>query len=972
MKHLRALFSRGSVVALVVGASLAPAAAFAQASPEDQTAIEEIVVTGTSIRGVAPVGAALIAVDREAIESTAAQTVNQILKSVPALSNIGQTSQGNAPPAIHNLGATSSYSTLVLIDGHRMAPVGLHAGLPDPGMLPPNAIQRVEVLADGASSIYGSDAVAGVINFVTRKSFRGLEVSSQAGFGDHYQTRSADLIWGQDFDAGNFWIAGSYSHRDPLDQRHRPSTFPDQRAKGGSNYLNFACDPVTIQPGAAGGLYLGVSATTPVANNAANAVCSSFNTNQLLASEDRYNVMSRVSYQFTDRLNVAIDGVFSDYEAKRALPRGTTNSRAFQTGAQANPFYQNPVGYTGPATFQQVQFNFDQLLGPGAYNLVNNRNYYAAGNVEYKLGETWRVTGMGLYAHSFSRTQTVGTVCSSCANLYLNGTTNSSGNLNQPSIPNTTTFITQLPLTTANALDVWNTGAANRTSADVRRKLIDNYTDAPWEYGVQQVRVGADGEAFDLPAGPVRLAGGAEYVKYTLLINQTSPTNTGPSSTGSSYLTIPLDRDVKSAFAESFIPIVSPDMGVPLVRRLDLNASIRWDEYSDVGETINPRIGGDWEIVEGLKLRANWATSFVAPLMYSVGDLSRGGLSSFTCYGSSCPAGGINVNSGTISVKTADFPTVVGVPLAAGGACTAAMATCVLNANIGTLFNGAAADPKPSKSNSWSVGFDFTPTIVPGFRVSATMFTVNYKNFITGTSMINALNTPSLGLISFYPNGATQADLDAKLPPFASLTGSLPPTIHYLVSGRQGNFNNVNTTGIDLDVRYSLPTDSYGTFNFGVAGTRFLKFKQHLSGGQEFYSILNTTGVNSTFGAVRTQARFNIGWEMGNFAADVFDTYIGSYRNWSSTTVTPLITRGDSSPIGGGDKVKAQHVFDLNIRYTFTNGMFGGSLAGSQLFFNVDNIFDQAPAFYNGSSGYDNFTGNPIGRVVTLGLRAKF
>jgi iron complex outermembrane receptor protein len=429
---------------------------------------------------------------------------------------------------------------------------------------------------------------------------------------------------------------------------------------------------------------------------------------------------------------------------------------------------------------------------------------------------------------------------------------------------------------------------------------------------------------------------------------------------------------VQSAFAETFVPLVNPDMGIPGVRSLNLNASVRWDNYSDVGETTNPRIGGDWEVFDGFKLRANWASSFVAPLMYSVGDRSRGGLSSFTCYGSSCPAGGINVNSGTITVKTADFPSVVGVPLAAGGNCTAAMATCVLNSTIGTLFNGGPADPKPSKSDSWSWGFDLAPTVIPGFRASVTMFTVNYKNFITGTSMINALNTPSLGLITFYPNGATQADLNAKLPPFASLSGTLPPTIYYLVSGRQGNFNNVNTTGLDMVFDYRLPTDEWGTYNFGVTATHFLEFKQHLAGGQEFYSILNATGVNSTFGAVQTQARFNLGWERGDLAVDFFDTYIGSYYNWSATTVTPLVTRADSAPIGGGDKVKSQNIFDLNIRYTFNNGIFGDNLRGSSVFLNIDNITDEPPAFYNGASGYDNFTGNPIGRVFTMGLRAKF
>ena len=102
--------------------------------------------------------------------------------------------------------------------------------------------------------------------------------------------------------------------------------------------------------------------------------------------------------------------------------------------------------------------------------------------------------------------------------------------------------------------------------------------------------------------------------------------------------------------------------------------------------------------------------------------------------------------------------------------------------------------------------------------------------------MINALNTPSLNLIHFYPTGATAADLAATLPTYAQLTGSLPPTIYYLVSGRQGNFNNVSTQGIDMSFDYVLPTDSWGTFQFGGALTEFLRFKQLDPPGRAVFS----------------------------------------------------------------------------------------------------------------------------------------
>jgi iron complex outermembrane receptor protein len=952
--------------------------AYAQRSGAETT--EEVVVTGTSIRGVQPVGANLMSVGRVEIEQTAAQTVQDILKQVPALSNLGQAAQGNTTPAIHNLGAVSSYSTLVLIDGHRFSLGGQTQTLPDPGILPPGAIERVEVLADAASSVYGSDAVAGVINFVTRQNFNGFEASAQHGFGDHYNTWALSAVAGATFDKGYLMVTAAHSYKSPLFQRYRDFLNPDHRAQGGSNFANNNCDTATFQPGGAGSTFLGNAATSPIATPS----CSTYPYATALAQDVRTNGMLKVGYDLSDRFKLTGDVVISDRHSKNPVSRGTLQGvRAYMAGrtpaapalaGQANPFYTaNPAGYTGTATFENVNWDADGLLGPGAYSTNNAMNWFAHGEAEYDITPTWRVTAMLMYGIENDAQGSYGTLCASCANLALNGTTNASGNPTTPSIFGTTITALNVPLTTANALDLWSPAGSNKTSAATLRNIIDNTQLQAQYYSTTQLRLGSDAKVFSLPGGDVSIAGGAEFVRYNLELDKTVPNNTGPATNGSSFLSIPLERHVASIFGEIYIPLIGEGNSIPLIHSLSLNGSARYDRYNDVGDTTNPKVGIDWQVTNDFKLRADFATSFVAPQLSSVGDRSRGGFNNFTCYGSSCPAGGINVNSGTFNVSTAAFPSVIGVPLSAGGNCTAAMATCTIAATSGTLFNSGPADPRPSKGESWSVGFDASPSFIPGLSINFTLFNVRYIGFITGTSMINALNTPSLNLIHFYPTGATAADLAATLPTYAQLTGSLPPTIYYLVSGRQGNFNNVSTQGIDATVDYILPTDSWGTFQVGGAITEFLRFKQHLAGGQAFYSILNTTGANSTFGAAQTQARLHLGWQFDPFSVQLYDNFVGSYRNWSSNSVAPILTRADSAPIGGGDKVGASHIFELNVQYMLPNDGFIGStgLGGSSLFVDITNLFDTAPAFYNSATGYDSLTGDPTGRVVTVGLRMK-
>src|SRR5690349_7869485 len=198
----------GSTFALVAIAGLVPAMAQAQST----TAVEEVTVTGTSIRGVAPIGASVITVGPQEIQKHGGQTLDEILKSVPALSNMGQVGQGQHnstyfSPNIHQLGGSASGSTLVIMDGLRFPLGGTSHSQPDPSIIPTIAIQRVEVLADGSSSIYGSDAVAGVINFITRADYDGLLLQAEGGGANDYVKYGASALAGTTWEGGGAMIA---------------------------------------------------------------------------------------------------------------------------------------------------------------------------------------------------------------------------------------------------------------------------------------------------------------------------------------------------------------------------------------------------------------------------------------------------------------------------------------------------------------------------------------------------------------------------------------------------------------------------------------------------------------------------------------------------------------------------------------------------------------------------------------------
>jgi iron complex outermembrane receptor protein len=172
-----------------------------------------VTVTGTSIRGVAAVGSDVTTIRREDIVATGATTSTELLRSVPEMNNFSASginkgqNQANFvdQPAIHGIGVGNGGAglTLVLLDGHRLPGAGINQTAPDAGSIPTSILERVEVMADGGSAIYGSDAVAGVINFVPRKNFNGAETKARFGSADGYRTKNFSHLVGHKWDGGH-------------------------------------------------------------------------------------------------------------------------------------------------------------------------------------------------------------------------------------------------------------------------------------------------------------------------------------------------------------------------------------------------------------------------------------------------------------------------------------------------------------------------------------------------------------------------------------------------------------------------------------------------------------------------------------------------------------------------------------------------------------------------------------------------
>jgi iron complex outermembrane receptor protein len=954
----------------------------AQPAQGGDESVEQVTVTGTSIRGVAPVGSNLITVSPEDIEKTGGQTVQQVLTSIPAITGMGNSGEGGQihnnyyQPSIHQLGASASNATLVLIDGHRPPTGGTNHSTADPNIIPAPMLERVEVIANGTSSIYGSDAVAGVVNFITRKQFDGVQLTGNVSLIDGATNENLGVLAGTSWDSGSAIFAYQFYNAGQLLSKNRDYTYPDHTAQAiasgipitnassNTNFNNFNCTTALVRVNGTGNYY-DVATGQQYGTAQANAPCNTWSYSALLPAEQRNNAMLKLTQNFGDKLTMGVDML---YAVRRDHNLGTRGSLSNVTvygpgsgkGNQINPFFQAPSGYTGPApTSETIYFTPDNFLGgPATINDNGATSWFADLTAEYRLPGDFVLDGLVVAGKDESYTlQNVGTLNPSSAYLALNGTTNSSASLAQPSIPGTTTVVTQA-LTTDNALDVWGQGANNRSSQAVIDALLDNRSLARNIASYQQARLSLNGTLFSLPAGDVKLALGGELVSYQLTQEGVRSNNTGPATQGSRHDLYQFHRTVYSGYTELNLPVVGPDAQIPLMERLSLDLSGRYDSYTDAGNTFNYKLAFAWDVASGLKFRGNMSTSFVAPGIDVVGDIHSAYLT--TQY---------TGTTLTTPIPVAAYPEITQFPASFfrnGQPCTTADATCTFASTVqGATINTGDHAARPQRGHGWELGLDYAPDFLPGLTSSVTYWHTVFLGGITAPNIGNIVNNSGLNsLLTLYPNGVS-ANYVNNLATGIRQSGSIPATNYFVYYSPAGNFLDLYIEGIDASLRYDFDTD-YGEFHAGATGTFFTRYDQAYGGGGTF-NILNTTGANTSFPSIQLQSRYNIGWAEGPYALDLFLNWTGGYRNWSGTSLTPLLKDAAGNPTGGGDPVKSNVTVDLNASYDFRTAWFGDD----QVTLNIRNLLDEDPPFYLGSTGYDNWSASPLGRVITVGLRAK-
>jgi iron complex outermembrane recepter protein len=576
-------------------AAAADGTAADDAAPAAAPGDEGITITGSRIRGIAPVGSNVIAVDQEKIAQTPVISTNDLLRRVPQVVSLGANRQGGSAQngganatrgAGINLRGISTNATLILYDGKRFPPQGTQGQYTDPSVIPAIALSRVEVVADGASAIYGSDAIAGVVNFILRKNFDGVELRARSGFTEEgYDEQQLAGVVGRRWDGGWAMLSGEYSRNSALFGRDLDFYQDDNRARGGRDLRNAFCNPGTISVGGstyaipAGGVTAAnVGALVPGTSNR----CFYNGIDTVIPEQERYNVIGAASQDIGDRIRIFADGFYSWREGTIARLDNVT-----ATVRDTNPFFVSPVpGAT------QVNVTWSMVPEIGAvYNPYHGESWNVTGGVEADLFSDW--SGTFYYAHGQS--EDVADRRRALNAGFLNAAladTNPATALNVFGGPNN-------PATLAHIQDSLFV-IVGRTKLDVANLQFD-------------------GSLFALPGGNVRVAVGGEYRKeytFTNLITGSSANQTSVADDGS--------RSVKALFGELFVPIFGSANAQPGLQELSLSVAGRFEDYSDFGSTTNPKIGITYKPVTGVTFRGSYGTSFRAPTFTEVSTIAGG------------------------------------------------------------------------------------------------------------------------------------------------------------------------------------------------------------------------------------------------------------------------------------------------------------------------------------------------------------
>jgi iron complex outermembrane recepter protein len=587
--------------------------------------LERVTVTGYLVPRVGGGPQPVFTIDRDFISKQSNQTVNDVLNRYPggmseqnALTFVGQSTSPSS--SAFGLRALPAGDTLILVDGYRFPdfpiPINAVQNFVDINSIPLAAVDRIEILKDGGSATYGSDAVAGVVNVITKDNYNGADITnyfgiSQRGDFEVYHGSLTAGVSDKPLFGGKFSIvtAFDYYSQSPIESLDRwyaygdrsklSPNYPDQPVAffpangsftGATTGNTYAVKPGTTGPNISGSDFLTLPPGTP----------SPFNTfvpvdEQLAGRETRYGGIINTSYSPTDCFKI-----YDRFLIQRNEENTVTPNQGFSAADVLPPSLTTPI--TVPANnpfnpFGEALIPNGQLereFGPWSIDVITRtiRNIVGA---TYQLPHDWFIDASFLYGESDATDTVYNSIDKIRLQEALNGT-----------LPGFEGVYFN-PFTDQNLNVHPNQQFYNALRT---QQVEDNRTD------IFQWTLRTGGTVWNLPSGPLTVAGGLEYRSEDLSQSndKNSEFNNIASADFAGHL-LSARRYIKSAYGEVDLPLVGEKWSWPGLRNVDIVFSERDDDYSDFGSAAKPKIAVRYKPFEDLTFRGTYAEGFVAPTL---------------------------------------------------------------------------------------------------------------------------------------------------------------------------------------------------------------------------------------------------------------------------------------------------------------------------------------------------------------------
>lgn len=980
----------------------------------------DIVIVGTRIAG-AKVTEALpvVVVTKDKLDAIGAVSGDELIRSIPQMGDVSF-NVGNNPQTSNaargdvgsvDLRSLGVGNTLVLLNGRRVVTHPASQGLSDTGTVPvlsynSNAIptvglQRLEVLLDGAAALYGSDAVAGVVNTVLKDNYNGIRLQAQYGGaeGTHLREFQASALVGKSFTRGNVTASLEFTNREALlaedqdftasadlrsffadDPRFASSTTPDGRAtrgtwpalqvpitggrpRRGTTNLTSAAGAFTIRPISLGGCTYNISPDLCLVNTAL-ATTGAFRNlrydtaigTTVMPAIRRYNFFANGHYDLTDGLTLFSElGYYRSRSEAIQPPVINLNTIWIPASNYYNPF--------GPTTING-QPNPNRI--PGLTNVP------AAGLpvqlTTYRYVDTGpqivKVTGSQLRALVGLKGEALGFKWDSALTYSRAQTQDSSFAVKSSALQQS------LALSTPDAYNPFNGGCLDHTTYGDCTPSSQVAIDA---IGFQLKRRSrttlamADFRAsrsdlFHLPGGNVGMAIGGEVRRETqrdnrdsavdgsdpfvdivtgqVTISNAAAVSDNPDTRGK--------RTVAAAYAELAVPLVSEDMHVPLMRRFDVQLAGRYEHYSDFGSVSRPKVAAAWDVFDGLRFRGSYSKGFRAPNLEQVNAVEYARLAT----GQDLIRCEADLRAGRITSFTA----------------------CGNNVGFSRRVSGNP-DLQPEKSTNYNLGTVIEPKFLPD-NIGRVTFTADYWTIkqkgivgILGADTALALDYLLRLQGSSNPNVIRNAANADDIAAYAG-TGITPAGAVVTVRDQFINLLPQTVRGLDFGFYWTSPRTSAGRFDLALNATRLIKYQRPpgptvdaLVAARAAGTINSATPLPETAdlieanGRPRWRATGTLTWTLKPFQIGAFARYTGAVNETGFVDANGVPWR-----------VKSLFTANLYGQATFRTRDFGGTDIRWRV--GVRNIADKKPPLT--SSGYLGSLYLPYARYWYTSLSTEF